>query len=110
MSKFNAAMIGATLCNVFAYPCAVLIALLWRFPIPMSGYASGPSAVEPALMAVMIYQLLGGALLLGIFGAVAGIAAHDFRYPDDGAITRLAAINAFVIALLATGLMSMARF
>jgi hypothetical protein len=55
---------------------AVLIALVYRFPIPFYGYASGVKAMAPAVGAVIIYGLFGGFALLGALGALGGWFAH----------------------------------
>ena len=70
-------LLGATLTVVIAFPVAGLMGLLFRFPIPMCGIASGISAVIPAMIAVLFYGLLGGFPLLAVLGGLTGaIVSH----------------------------------
>jgi hypothetical protein len=73
----NGIMFGALVTVVMAFPVAGLISLLFRFPIPMCGNASGISAVIPAMIAVLFYGILGGFLLLATIGGLTGaIISH----------------------------------
>lgn len=65
-----------------AFPVAALVALCYRFPIPFSGYESGPMAVPRSLFAVVFYGLIGGFVVLVALGAAAGTAAHLLAGPD----------------------------
>ena len=109
MSRFNAIMMGATTCALAAFPCAALLALVWRFPVFMGGFQSGPKAVSPALFSVVFYGVLGGFPLLALFGGIVGAIAHTNRAPEDGAITRCVLLCSFLIALFVTGCMTLAK-
>jgi hypothetical protein len=66
-----------------AFPLAALVALCYRFPIPFSGYESGPRAVPRSLIAVVLYGLFaGGFIVLAVLGAAAGTAAKLLVGPD----------------------------
>ena len=68
-------------------PLAALIALFFRFPVPFVGHMSGVAAVLPALMAVAVYGgLMGGFILVGIAGAIAGMLAS---FIVDDALRRI---------------------
>ena len=63
-----------------AVPLAVLCGLVYRFPVPMSGYASGADALEGILFAALFYGvLLGGFPFLAVCGAGAGAAVAWWR-------------------------------
>lgn len=73
----RAGLIGACTAVVVTFPLAALVALLYRFPIPFGGYASGPSAVLISLGAVVFYGVaMGGFVVLGLLGFTAGILAQ----------------------------------
>lgn len=62
----------------------MLLAYLYRFPIPLAGYQSGISAVPAAVIAVFVYGFaLGGFLVLALIGGVSGWIARR-RFPDPG--------------------------
>jgi hypothetical protein len=42
------------------FPFAALCGLVYRFPVPFSGYLSGVMAMPLALLAVVVYGILGG--------------------------------------------------
>ncbi len=62
---------------------AAIVALCFRFPIPFSGYESGPSAVLRSLFAVAFYGMLGGFVVLAALGAAAGAVASWLAGHDD---------------------------
>ena len=54
------------------------MALVVRFPIPKiwpdfrADYCSGPNAVIPAMVAVFLYGIYGGFVILGVLGGIGG--------------------------------------
>ncbi len=78
------------------FPLAALAALCYRFPIPFSGYESGPMAVPHSLMAVVFYGLFGGFVVLAALGAAAGAAANLLARQDAPLERRL--VRAFALA------------
>jgi hypothetical protein len=84
----------------FAFPLAAIFALVYRFPIPFSGYESGLSAVPRALGAVLFYGALGGFIALFAGGALAGLAAYAIARPDEPRVRRLTLTFAALVALL----------
>jgi hypothetical protein len=58
-------------------PLAALVALVFRFPIPFSGYSSGPKAMVAAMFAAFFYGLLGGVLVQAVAGCLGGLAAYS---------------------------------
>ena len=85
-----------------AFPVAALVALVFRFPIPFSGYGSGPEAVLPSLVAVLFYgALFGGFLLLAVLGAVGGLIACFIGKHDGKRTFRLTWAFALLVDLLA---------
>jgi len=78
------------------FPLAALAALCYRFPIPFSGYESGPMAVPRTLIAVVFYGLFGGFVVLAALGAAAGAAANLLARQDARLERRL--VLAFALA------------
>ena len=69
----RAAVLGALLTIGFAFPAAGLLALVYRFPVPFTGYESGMAALPHALFAAAFYGALGGFVFLGLAGTAAGV-------------------------------------
>jgi hypothetical protein len=57
-------------------PLAGLIALLFRFPVPFAGIASGPKGMVPAMFGAFFYSLLGGVFVQAAAGGMAGVLAY----------------------------------
>ena len=75
-SFWSVPLLGALWSVVSAFPIAGMIALLFRFPVPLSGYMSGASAVIPAMIGVAVYGiLLGGFVLVAALGALGATLA-----------------------------------
>lgn len=106
MNKLGAALRGAFWCILFAFPSAVLLVSVWRFPIPFVGYRSGPGHAGHALMAAGFYIIIGGFVVLGVLGAFAGLVARMLRPDDEREQKRLARIVTAVIALAAAILLA----
>lgn len=83
-----------------AFPLAAICALVFRFPLPFNGYASGPAALPRALVAVVFYSILGGFPVLLVADALGGAAANALGRPAVGRIRRLTLAFAGLIALL----------
>lgn len=106
MNKFWAALHGAFWCVLFAFPGAVLLVSVWRFPIPFAGYRSGPGHAGHALFAAGFYIIIGGFVVLGALGAIAGLITRTLRPDDEREQKRLARIVTAVIALAAATLLA----
>ena len=50
----RSAGLGCLLAVLGAFPVAALVALVFRFPIPFTGYCSGPGAVLSSFVAVLM--------------------------------------------------------
>jgi uncharacterized membrane protein YeaQ/YmgE (transglycosylase-associated protein family) len=95
-------LLGGLLTVLLAFPVAVLVALLFRFPIPFRGYVSGLEGVLPSLIAVVFYGCLGGFPLLAILGAVGGFLAYWFGKQDGKRTFLLTLAFALLVDVLAT--------
>ncbi len=96
----SAVLWGALWAVVLAFPLAAVCALIYRFPIPFGGYATGPTAMLRALGAVVFYGVLGGFPALLVVGGLGGAAAYAIGRPDVRQIRRLTLAFAALIALL----------
>ncbi len=54
---------------------AGVIAICFRFPIPFAGYSNGIRAFIPAMLAAVIYGLMGGFLFQAVIGSIGGAFA-----------------------------------
>jgi hypothetical protein len=72
-------VVGSLVAILASFPIAALTALVFRFPIPFAGYASGPKAVLPALYAAAFYGMLGGFVAQALLGGTAALIAQRFK-------------------------------
>ncbi|MUM23494.1 hypothetical protein FZI91_17560 [Mycobacterium sp. CBMA271] len=91
------AVIGSVAAIGFSPIAAALTAVVYRFPVFMTGYLSGLGAVWPAMFSAVFYLVLGGFVVIGGLGSAAGIAAERLC-PERAVPYTLGA--AFIIALL----------
>jgi hypothetical protein len=97
----RSAATGAVFAILLSFPCAAAITLLYRFPIPFGGYASGLDAIPVAMMAVAFYGVtFGGFIVVGALGAIAAVMSHRFAAPRRSWGTTL--VPSLVIAFCAT--------
>jgi hypothetical protein len=89
-----------------SYPAAALIALAFRFPIPLGGYYSGVEAVIPSLIAVAFYSMFGLLPALLLCGAIAGIFVPPKRSGSGLLPSKLEAELSVVAALVPLGVLS----
>ena len=73
---------GAITAFVAMFPAAFLLALLWKFPIPFGGYATGLEGSVLTPIAVVFYGVLGGFAVVPGLGAVAGVFAFRMAKGD----------------------------
>ena len=101
------AAVGALYAVLGAFPVAALLALVYRFPIPMVGYRSGIEAMVLSPIAVILYGILGGVLILAVLGAVVGWMAHgrhnrrSYRNKHREIVIAAAVIDCAAMTLLA---------
>jgi hypothetical protein len=104
----KAALVGAVTAILCAPFAAAIIATVYRFPVPFGEYAHGINEAVTAALASVFYLVLGGAVVLGVLGAAAGLLAVRIAMPDTARVFRLtfaacgslALIAAFALALL----------
>ncbi|WP_102142202.1 hypothetical protein [Mycobacterium hubeiense] len=92
-------LIGAAAAILWAPIAAALIAVIYRFPVPFGGYASGLDGALTAALASVFYLVLGGVVVLGALGAVAG-ALLTRRWLTVLAGFAIAVVAALSLALL----------
>jgi len=81
---------GAIFGIVATVPLVILCALVFRFPVPFGGYMSGPSAIIPALIAILFYGLVfGGFVVQAFLGGLGGLLAERIAAPDKQKVKRL---------------------
>lgn len=99
-------LLGAC-CSIFGvFPLAALVALVYGFPVPFVGKGRGLKVVIPSQVAVLIYGIMGGFVILGLAGAGAGAVAMRAGGSDARRITRLCVtlsllVSAVLVILLA---------
>jgi hypothetical protein len=77
------AVVGMLLAVLAVFPLAALVALCYRFPIPLSGYESGPNAALRSVAAVIFYGFVGGFIVVALLGAASGASAHRLAGSDN---------------------------
>jgi hypothetical protein len=106
MTKLWAALHGAFWCVLFAFPSGALMVSVWRFPIPFGNYVSGLEHAGHALLAVGFYGIIGGFVVLGVLGAIAGMITHTLCPDAEREQKRLTRIVTAMIALAAATLLA----
>lgn len=79
---------------------AAVVALVYRFPVPLSGYTSGFGSTWAAVVGSIFYLVLGGAIVLGILGAAGGFLAARIGGADARLRWWLTGTLAVLVALL----------
>jgi inorganic pyrophosphatase len=74
---------GAAGAVIASFPLAGICALVFRFPIPLFGYAGGFDAMIPAMMAVVFYGMFGGFPLQALLGGIGGLVGARYGRPDE---------------------------
>ncbi len=91
---------GALWAVAVVFPLAAACALVYRFPMPMADYSSGPAAIPGVFLAVVFYGLFGGFPLLLAAGAAAGAAAYAIGSPNARLVHWLVPVSATAVAAL----------
>jgi len=73
---------GAAIGVVGSFPLAALSALVFRFPVFMVGYMSGPRAVVPAVLSTFLFGSAGGFAVQILLGGLGGLAGARLGRPD----------------------------
>ena len=97
---------GAATAVFASFPLAALCALVFRFPIPLFGYASGFGAMWPAMIAVLFYGLMGGIPLQALLGGLGGLAGARYGRPDERRRRQYSLVLSIAIAV--PGIVSLA--
>ena len=97
---------GAALAIILTFPAAVLTAIAFRFPVPFGGYLNGLEAVPLVLAAVVFYGLIGGFAVVGVLGAIAGLAAHRLHQPNQQLVRRWTICLSTLAAILSVILLA----
>jgi hypothetical protein len=97
-----AGVTGAFAAIALTFPIAGLTALLYRFPIPFGGYASGPEAVLLSLGAVVFYGVaMGGFVVVGLLGFAAGVVAERVARANGKSVVKMTVLFGLLVAFLA---------
>ncbi|MFB8275141.1 hypothetical protein [Nocardia colli] len=76
---WKTAGLGAVVAVVLAPLAAALVAIVYRFPVPMAeDYARGFGGAGDAALGSVFYLILGGALVLAILGGIGGFVTARF--------------------------------
>ncbi len=94
-------MTGCIAALISMFPVASLLALLWKFPLPMGGFAQGPRAALLAPVAALFYGLFGGFLVVPALGAASGALAFKLTSGDTGRARRLSIVLGVLSAVAA---------
>jgi len=97
---------GAACAVLLTFPAAALTAITFRFPVPFAGYRSGLEALPLVLTAVVFYGLVGGFAVVGVLGALAGLAAYRLHQPNLQLVRRWTFYLSALAALLSVILLA----
>jgi len=86
---------------VATVPLVLLCALIFRFPVPFAGYLSGPSAILPALIAIIFYGvLMGGFIVQALLGGLGGLFGEYLASPNIKLVKRFCVVFSTIGASL----------
>jgi hypothetical protein len=97
---------GVVTAIVGAFPLAAVTALFYGFPVPFAGKLSGPGAVVPSQVAVVLYGMIGGFPVLGFAGAIAGASAFLMARPNHPKVAVLGVLLALLCSAAGVVLMA----
>jgi hypothetical protein len=102
MQAKKGAKIGAISALISQFPVAFLLALIWRFPIPFSGYESGVLAAIRSLPGVIFLDILfGGFVVVPGLGAALAALICRFSKKKETELKRICIGLGFFTALIA---------
>jgi quinol-cytochrome oxidoreductase complex cytochrome b subunit len=93
---------GAITAILGSFPAAALVALVYRFPIPFDDTrqaGSGIDGLSLTMFAVLFYGALGGFVVLGVLGALAGAVGQTRAGTDRVKAVRLTTVLALAASL-----------
>ncbi|MEV6559281.1 hypothetical protein AB0M22_26445 [Nocardia sp. NPDC051756] len=98
--------LGAVAAVVLAPVAAALVAVVYRFPVPMAeDYARGFDGAGDAALGSVFYLILGGALVLAMLGGIGGfVTARSSRLGSRRVRYVTLAVSASIALLAATAL------
>ena len=101
------ALEGLLLTPLLMFVVGPLVGLVFRFPVPLAGYLSGPDAVIPSAFAVAFYGILLGLFIpLAIVGAVCGDIALRLRNGRSTAFIGPVFVSSLMVDLVAALLLA----
>ncbi|OGP92723.1 MAG: hypothetical protein A2Z19_02085 [Deltaproteobacteria bacterium RBG_16_54_18] len=100
-------MSGAIAALVGMFPAAFLFALVWKFPIPLAGYASGLKGALLSPLAVVFYGVLGGFIVVPGLGAATGALAFQIARGNAPKAQKLSVIFGLLWALAAAAFLAL---
>ncbi|MEU7143510.1 hypothetical protein ABZ942_28985 [Nocardia sp. NPDC046473] len=110
MGALKAACLGAVAAVVLAPLAAAIVAIVYRFPVPLGEYARGFGGAGSAALGSLFYLLFGGVLVVGILGAAGGFVAARSAGRDTGRALRRTLAVAAIVALLGAITLSVLEF
>lgn len=90
---------------LFMFPAAALVAVVYRFPLPLGGTVSGPAGAWNAMLATLFYGLVGGFVVVPLLAVVMGALLRRRGHRQTALVTvpsvSAALLYALVLAALA---------
>lgn len=81
---------------LFMFPAAALVAVVYRFPLPLGGTVSGPAGAWNAMLATLFYGLVGGFVVVPLLAMAMGALIRR-RRQDHPALVTLPSISAALL-------------
>jgi hypothetical protein len=105
LKRFILLGIGVTI--GFSFPAAVLLGMIYRFPIPFGGYVHGYEHAFMFLLSVLFYGILGGFILLALGGATAGFVGYRIGKRNEKRTKKITILLSMLMAFLSALLLAM---
>ncbi|MFF2082643.1 hypothetical protein ACFVVM_02660 [Nocardia sp. NPDC058176] len=98
--RMKHAVVGGLSAIVLAPVAAAVIAIVYRFPVPLVGYTSGFGGALTAAAGSLFYLVLGGAVLVGAIGGAGGLLVAGPRRPATPRTYTIAVLVGLGVAFL----------
>ncbi len=85
---------------VSIFPIAFVLALLWRFPVPFSGYENGVDGAVHSIGGVLFYGIIGGFIVLAALGYLGGFLASKIKAKKNSTSRTLSLVMGMMAALV----------
>ncbi len=98
--------LGGVAATLSLFPLSAALALSYRFPIPLGGYATGWEAVLTSQVAILFYGFFGAFPAAALLGGFGGVIAERLAGTNKNMRRNLLIIFSVFSAFIVSGILS----